>query len=141
MTRGITQVRNRSIFIRMLPYSPQRLFWVSQLLFWPSQIIQADFSHLGRRLTGRERDAGMILRVLLGLYVQERASLPAPVHAPLLPSLPFSFFRHFTPFSTFFLCLLTGLPGFSSNRCNTAKHLRGRKRDQKMCKTSQNEPI
>lgn len=45
------------------------------------------------------------------------------------------FFRHFASLSTyFFFCLLTDLPGFSSNRCNTDKQLRGRKRDQKCAK-------
>lgn len=49
-------------------------------------------THLGRRLSGRERDGGMILRVPLGIYVQGRASPAAPVAALLLPSFSLSFF-------------------------------------------------
>lgn len=108
-TRGGHTSEKQQHFYQGGPIFPQRPFWVLQLLFLakPNYIgrLSSVNTHLGGKLTGKERDGGMILRVPLALYVQGRASLPAPVDSPLLPSLPFSFFRYFSPFSTIFFCV------------------------------------
>lgn len=143
-TRRVTQARNRSIFIRMIPYSLRGLFGLPSCCFiakpnYTGRLF-CENTHLGRfSLAGRGME-GWFWGYPWGFSLG-RPSLPAPVDAPLLPSLPFSFFQTFHPFFNKFLCLLTDLPGFSSNRWNTNKHLMDRNRDRKMSKTSQNEPV
>lgn len=138
-------MRNSNIFIRVVPYSLRGLFGFSSSCFGQAKLYRQTFlcKHSSRREAHWQREGwrddfeGALGAVCAGKSIPAcSCGFPSPA---LLSFLIFQIFQPF--FNNFFLCFLTGLPGFSSNRCNNDKHLRGRKRDQKMCKTSQNEPI
>lgn len=106
----------------------------SPAIFWSSLVIKVKFA-LKHSFKEEAQWQGEGWRDdFEGLCAGKGASPPAPVEAPLLPSFSLSFFLvglH-PSFNRFFLSILTPLPDFCSNRCNTNKlHLGCRKRPKK----------